>query len=108
MQRSTVLAALALLTACAVVLWPGPFAPGLIGHPTGDLAYHVWGTDWFGGELLQGRLPLYTRVTHLPDGGWLYHPDPLGALLALAKTADAERWAGWKAAGDAALAQRKP
>ena len=83
MQRSTVLAALALLTACAVVLWPGPFAPGLIGHPTGDLAYHVWGTDWFGGELLQGRLPLYTRVTHLPDGGWLYHPDPLGALLAL-------------------------
>lgn len=31
----------------------------------------------------------------------------LGALLALAKTSDAERWAGWKAAGDAALAQRK-
>ncbi len=83
MQRSTVLAALALFAACAVVLWPGPFASGLLGHPTSDLAYHVWGTDWFGGELVQGRLPFYTRVTHLPEGGWLYHADPFGALLVL-------------------------
>lgn len=31
----------------------------------------------------------------------------LGALLALAKTSDAERWAGWKQAGDGKLAESK-
>ncbi|MCP4809415.1 MAG: hypothetical protein GY913_18550 [Proteobacteria bacterium] len=74
---------LAVLAVALFVVWPGPFGDELIGHPTGDLADHVWGTWWFGSSLLSGELPLRTAVTHLPDGGALWHPDPIGALLAL-------------------------
>lgn len=69
------------------VVWPGPFGDELLGHPTGDLADHVWGTWWVATSLLSGELPLRTAVTHFPQGGALWHPDPIGALIALPLTA---------------------
>ncbi len=74
---------IALVFALAVlVTWPGPFGEQALGHPSGDMPDHLWGTWWFARELLTGHLPLRTTLTHLPDGGALWHPDPLGALLA--------------------------
>lgn len=68
-----------------VALWPLPavFFTDALGHPYGDLADHYWGTWWFGGELLAGRLPLQTNLSHFPDQLSLWYVDPLGALLAL-------------------------
>jgi hypothetical protein len=71
-----------LAAACLIALWPGPFSDRVLGHDTGDLADHFWGTWWFGGELLQGHWPSRTEITHLPHGGTLWHVDPVGALLA--------------------------
>lgn len=79
------LASLALVIGMVwLVLWPNPLADGALGHPQGDLADHYWGTWWFGERLLQGESPLLTHQTHLPEGGALWHPDPLGGLLGLA------------------------
>lgn len=74
---------LLLAAACLLALWPGPFGSEVLGHGIGDLADHYWGTWWFGGELLAGHWPTVTEVTHLPGGGTLWHPDPVGALIAL-------------------------
>ncbi len=80
------------LTAAAVVLgivvavtWPLPVAMvrgEVVGHPTGDLADHVQGAWWFAGELLGGRWPDTTTVTHFPASLRLWFVDPVGALLA--------------------------
>lgn len=75
---------LMVLAVVGLVLWPNPLAGGAIGHPLGDLADHYWGTWWFGERLLRGASPLFTHQTHLPEGGALWHPDPLGGLLGLA------------------------
>jgi len=74
-----------LVLACLVALWPLPLVVGseALGHPYGDLADHYWGTWWFGGELLAGRLPLQTNLSHYPEVLDLWYVDPLGALLAL-------------------------
>lgn len=78
----------ALLALCALVLvalWPLPLAPAttVVGHPYGDMPDHLWGTWWFGRELLAGRLPTATNLSHFPDTLALWYVDPLGALLAL-------------------------
>lgn len=75
----------AVLAAVIVATWPlvPSLAGAAIGHPYGDLVDHYWGTWWFGGELLQGRLPLTTTLTHFPTPQPLWHVDPVGALLAL-------------------------
>ena len=65
------------------VLAPGLFSSEAIGHPISDMPDHLQGSWWFGGEILSGRVPLYTRITHLPGGGVLWYADPVGALLAL-------------------------
>lgn len=81
--RPEAIAALAVVAVSLLVCWPGPLAEGALGHPTSDMPYHIWGTWWFQGELLAGRAPTFTTVTHLPAGGALWHADPLGALLSL-------------------------
>lgn len=74
-------------TALAVALgvtWPLPKAllvGEYLGHPTGDLADHVQGAWWVAGALAEGRWPLTTWVTHLPDPQRLWFVDPVGALL---------------------------
>ncbi len=73
---------LLVLGLAVLVTWPGPFGDQALGHPTGDMPDHLWGTWWFARELLTGQAPLRTEITHLPDGGALWHPDPLGALVA--------------------------
>lgn len=76
--------ALLLLAALAVlVLWPLPLAGGALGHPGSDLADHYWGAWWWGGEILAGRIPLATTISHLPAGQPFWYVDPVGAALAL-------------------------
>lgn len=65
-----------------------PLLPALLrgdvpGHPTSDLVDHAQGSWWFGGELLAGRFPRAISGFLAPDGGALWYPDPIGALLAL-------------------------
>ncbi|MCB9795001.1 MAG: hypothetical protein H6741_20060 [Alphaproteobacteria bacterium] len=67
----------------ALATWPGPFADGALGHPYGDLADHYWGAWWIGERLLGGELPLHTALTHQPEGGALWHVDPIGGLITL-------------------------
>jgi len=80
-----VLTGLVVLT--LLVTWPaegpGVWTQQAIGHPYGDLADHYWGTWWFGRELLEGRLPTSTNMSHFPDALRLWYVDPLGALIAL-------------------------
>jgi len=54
-----------------------------IGHPTSDLSDHYQGMWWFGGEILAGRWPSVSAVTHFPTAPQLWFPDPIGGLLAL-------------------------
>lgn len=79
-------AALALLALVCVALWPLPallLRGEALGHETGDLADHYWGTWWFGRELLSGELPVSTDLVQYPGEVKLWYVDPLGALLAL-------------------------
>lgn len=78
----------ALALAFVVGLTVAPLVPGLLrgeipGHPTSDLVDHVQGSWWFGGEVLAGRFPREVRGFLHPDGGALWYPDPVGALIAL-------------------------
>ncbi len=78
------LAALGLLAAlCVALLWPLPLSDAALGHPLSDLADHYWGAWWWGSELLAGRLPMHTTISHLPAGQQLWYVDPMGAALAL-------------------------
>ncbi len=85
MRRAAVLAGLLALT--LFVIWPdeglGALTTKALGHSYGDLADHYWGTWWFGHELLDGRLPATTNLSHFPNELRLWYVDPLGALMAL-------------------------
>ena len=48
-----------------------------------DMADHIWGNRWFAEEISQLRLPLFTAQTHYPEGGYLWHIDPIGGLIQL-------------------------
>lgn len=77
--------ALALSLALAAT-WPLPIAglrDAFVGHATGDLADHVQGAWWVAAELMAGRLPDTTTITHVPLALPLWYVDPVGALLAL-------------------------
>ncbi|MBN1335862.1 MAG: hypothetical protein JXB39_07860 [Deltaproteobacteria bacterium] len=69
--------------AAGLALWPAPLLRAPVGHPLSDLADHYWGTWWWGGEILAGRLPLRTTITHLPAGQALWYVDPVGAAIGL-------------------------
>ena len=66
-----------------VVLLPSLLQGGAIGHPVSDMPDHYWGNWFFGGEILQGRWPDYTSVSHQPEGGTLWIADPVGSFLML-------------------------
>ncbi len=66
-----------------LALWPAPLLRVPVGHPLSDLADHYWGTWWWGGEVLAGRLPLHTTITHLPAGQPIWYVDPVGAAVGL-------------------------
>ena len=117
------LGALALVLLVVIVAtWPlcrpDVFAGSALGHPYGDLADHYWGTWWFGRELLAGKWPGTTDLSHYPEQLALWYVDPLGALIALALrplgfpmawnamvglqvlgTTRAAWWVGWRATG---------
>lgn len=80
-------AALGLLVLVCAALWPLPrlllTATDAVGQEVGDLADHYWGTWWFGGELLRGRLPGATDLVQYPGEVRLWYVDPLGALVGL-------------------------
>lgn len=74
----------AMLAATVLVTWPTAPSLGeaIPGHPTGDIADHVWGQAWFVRTLAGGELPLRTDASHMPSGGAFWFIDPLGALMA--------------------------
>lgn len=82
--RRHLLGAAVLLAVVLLVLWPLPITDGALGHSLSDLADHYWGTWWFGHELLSGRAPLVTELTHFPNPRTLWTVDPIGATIALA------------------------
>lgn len=61
--------------------WLGSWTEGLIGHPFGDMPDHVWGNEWFAHELRAGRWPWLVQDNYFPDGGVLWHIDPVGGLF---------------------------
>ena len=84
MQERTMVRPIVLVTACAlVVLSPGLFSSQALGHAISDMPDHLQGSWWFGGEVLAGRFPFESRLTHLPNGGIIWYADPIGALFAL-------------------------
>lgn len=70
-----------LLATCVVVLLPFPLEGEVLGHPLSDVADHYWGHAWWSDLVRQGRLPLVSHRTHLPEGAAILYVDPLGALL---------------------------
>lgn len=73
---------LLLLALLALALVGPPALDTMPGHEQSDLYDHVWGWYWFRREILHGRLPLWTAITH-GSGGALWFVDPLGALWSL-------------------------
>lgn len=76
------LIAIIFLCLLALFLVGLPSATEMSGHPMSDLYDHVWGYGWFAHSLMQGKLPLYTDISH-GEGGSLWFVDPVGALLSL-------------------------
>ncbi len=74
--------ALALLA--ALVLAPSWRAGHVIGAVDTDIWPHVWGFWWVGESLIGGDgLPFQTHLLKHPEGGSLFFPDLLGALLSV-------------------------
>lgn len=65
--------------------WLGFFTDGFfdnfLGHPYGDMPDHVWGNEWFAHSLRAGRWPWWVEHNYFPDGGVLWHIDPLGGFI---------------------------
>ena len=61
--------------------WLGGIFGDIIGHPYGDMPDHFWGNNWFADHLRMGEWPLFTTVTHFPEGGDLWHIDPMGGVF---------------------------
>ena len=65
--------------------WLGFFTDGFfdnfLGHPYGDMPDHVWGNEWFAHSLRAGRWPWWVEHNYFPDGGVLWHIDPLGGFV---------------------------
>jgi hypothetical protein len=73
---------LVLLGITMLVLWPGPFGEGYLGHPLSDMPDHVQGSWWWGGLVHAWQLPVLTTNSHLPAGQPLWYVDPVGAFIA--------------------------
>lgn len=58
-------------------------ASGILGHPMSDMPDHFWGNNWFAEQITNGILPIQTQDTHYPEGGTLWHIDPIGGIIRL-------------------------
>jgi len=74
---------LALFALALAILLPTFLQGGALGHPISDMPDHYWGSWFFGEELLGGRWPIHSEITHLPEGGTLWIVDPIGGFLLL-------------------------
>ncbi len=76
---------LVLLGVALAVLWPAVIAGGgaIPGNPQSDAYEHLHGYAWVARSLRQGEFPWVANDFGLPDGGVLWFPDLLGALLTL-------------------------
>ena len=61
--------------------WLGGLSEGYLGHQYGDMADHVWGNEWFAQSLKKGVWPSELFANRWPDGGILWHIDPVGGLF---------------------------
>ena len=59
----------------------GGILNGFVGHPYGDMPDHVWGNEWFAQSLRRGEWPWIVKNNLYPDGGVLWHIDPLGGIF---------------------------
>jgi hypothetical protein len=82
LDRPWVVAGLLGLVVLALTAPSQPWSRAL-GHPTSDLADHVQGMWWFGGEIQRGRWPSFSAITHAPEGTALWFVDPVGGLLSV-------------------------
>ena len=69
----------------AVLVGPALLTAGgaVPGHPQGDTYEHLHGYAWVARRLAAGALPWEAHDFGLPEGGVLWFPDLLGALLVL-------------------------
>ena len=65
----------------AVYLWLGGILGGFLGHPTGDLADHVWGNNWFAAQIASGEIPYVLQDNYFPEEKVLWHIDPIGGFF---------------------------
>ena len=74
-----------MLVVAAVLVGPALAHPGLAvpGHPQGDTYEHLHGYAWVARRLAAGAVPWEAADFGLPEGGVLWFPDLLGALLVL-------------------------
>ena len=77
MQRFLIVFGLGIVT----ILWIGGFTNGFVGHPYGDMPDHVWGNEWFAQSLRDGHWPWKVENNLFPDGGVLWHIDPVGGVF---------------------------
>ena len=59
----------------------GGILNGFVGHPYGDMPDHVWGNEWFAQSLRRGEWPWMVKDNLYPDGGVLWHIDPIGGIF---------------------------
>ena len=97
--RATAYASLTLAALVAVGVGISGSTTYVIGHPLSDVSDHVQGMWWFGGEILSGRMPLDSRVTHGPGATALWFIDPVGGMLSIPF-----RWMGPAMAYNAVIA----
>ena len=67
--------------ACLTWFWTGGIWNGILGHPAGDLADHLWGNEWFASSLHRGEIPFWVRENYAPEEKVLWHIDPMGGLF---------------------------
>ncbi len=85
MLRAHLAPAALLLLVAALLVGPALLEPGSVvpGHPQGDTYEHLHGYAWVARRLAAGALPWEAVDFGLPEGGVLWFPDLLGALLVL-------------------------
>jgi hypothetical protein len=79
---------LALLAVAALMTGPALLTPATAvpGHPQGDTYEHLHGFAWVARRIADGAVPWEAHDFGLPEGGVLWFPDLLGALLVLPLT----------------------
>lgn len=86
--RPHVLPALLFVALAVFILGPAfaELGAAVPGHPQSDAYEHLQGYWWVADRLADGELPWRAAVFGVPDGGVLWFPDLLGAVLVLPVT----------------------